>query len=180
MNSLCTVAAFLGFNQTCQSDNGLLHDSFAQHIASYQLSYGTKEEYQFRYELFAKKDKEINMINSDPENASFEVGHNQFSTWTDDEFKTLLGDQKDDELSTEYEVLPTDNLEATVDWRTKGAVNAVKNQGHCGSCWAFAATASIEGHHFIKTGKLLNLPSKSSLIATPHLTDAMVDQLVEL
>jgi C1A family cysteine protease len=44
-----------------------------------------------------------------------------------------------------------------IDWRSKGAVNAPKNQGGCGSCWAFSAIASIEGHHFIKTGKLLSL-----------------------
>ena len=53
--------------------------------------------------------------------------------------------------------LETDNLTASVDWRTKGAVNPVKNQAQCGSCWAFSAAAAIEGAHFIATGKLLSL-----------------------
>jgi cathepsin F len=57
----------------------------------------------------------------------------------------------------EITILPTENLMDTVDWRTKGAVNPVKFQGPCGSCWTFSATGAIEGHHQIQTGQLLNL-----------------------
>ena len=155
--SFCAAAAFLGVN-LCNNTTAVssaMEQTFIQHLATHGISYGTPEEYKFRLELFAKKDAEIKEINANPEN-TFTVGHNMFSTWTHDEYKKLLGYKAGEQLSNVVE-LPTDNLQDAVDWRTKGAVNPVKNQGMCGSCWAFSATSSIEGHHFIQTGSLLSL-----------------------
>jgi len=50
------------------------------------------------------------------------------------------------------------DLPLSVDWRTAGEfVSPVKNQGHCGSCWAFATTAVVESHAAINSGKLVIL-----------------------
>merc|ERR1712238_156344 len=82
------------------------------------------------------------------------VGHNQFSDWTDAEYKKLLGFKSQKGLLRDEVELDTSNLADSVDWVTKGAVTPVKNQGQCGSCWAFSTTGSVEGAEFLATGKL--------------------------
>ena len=67
----------------------------------------------------------------------------------------------------EVEYLDEQTLQASVDWRAKGAVNAVQDQGQCGSCWTFSAISAFEGHHFIATGKLESF-SEQEIVDCDH------------
>ena len=91
MNHFCAAAALIGANM-CNGDSAitLTERNFMTHMAEYGLSYATKEEYAFRLDLYTKKDAWIREVNADETN-TFELGHNQFSTWTDVEFKRVLG-----------------------------------------------------------------------------------------
>jgi C1A family cysteine protease len=128
-----------------------------QHIAAYGHSYGTIEEYNFRYVEFERHEEIIAAHNATE--STFTLGHNKFSTWTDAEYKRILGYKESIIPQAPAETFDESNYQAaaSVDWRNHNAVTPIKDQGQCGSCWAFSSTGCMEGANAIKNGSLVSL-----------------------
>ena len=128
------------------------------------LSFGTKEEYEFRFELYQKKDAEIREWNE--KQSSFVLGHNMFSTMTEAEHKKWLGLAAPVNVDHEPTVFDESDNGVMVDWR--GQSNAVKNQGGCGSCWAFSANAAMEHAYYRHTRNMINLSEQQLVDCDPQ------------
>jgi hypothetical protein len=98
----------------------------------------------------------------DNSNSVTQFGENQFADLTPDQYKVAagLGYKANRHAGLAHlgeHKYQGEELAASVDWTTQGAVTQVKDQGQCGSCWAFSTTGGLEGAWEIATGKLESL-----------------------
>lgn len=120
------------------------------------------EESLRRFDIFKDNLRYIDEHNRPENNHSYKLGLNRFADLTNEEFRSVyLGTKskptREKKLSDRYKVVDGDELPDEVDWRKKGAVPPIKDQGSCGSCWAFSAIGAVEGVNQIVTGDLIAL-----------------------
>merc|ERR1711981_188966 len=101
---------------------------------------------------------------------SYWLGLNEFADLTWDEFAATHLGYKEGPRFGDLPKVPFPNITDvadSIDWVAKGAVTPVKNQKHCGSCWAISATGALEGAYFVASGKLVSL-SEEDLVQCDH------------
>ena len=131
---------------------------FSNFMNRFNKTYLNFEELRHRYEIF--KTNFQNILRHNLNNDTFSMSVNRFADLTPEEFKeTKVGQlfQPLGRTSCGKYVFSGDIVSSSIDWRQKGAVTPVKDQGQCGSCWSFSATGAMEGAWAIATGKLVSL-----------------------
>lgn len=143
----------------------VMWNSFLDFIDRHDKQYANKREVLKRFRVFKKNAKVIRELQKHEEGTAV-YGFTKFSDMTTMEFKeTMLPYQWEQpvypmeqaDFEKEGVTIGEDELPEAFDWRDNGAVTQVKNQGNCGSCWAFSTTGNVEGAWYLAKKKLVSL-----------------------
>ncbi|XVF78998.1 hypothetical protein PTKIN_Ptkin14bG0183500 [Pterospermum kingtungense] len=140
---------------------------FERWMAKYGRTYRNKAEKERHFKIFEENLEHVEKFNK-AGNRTFKLSINEYSDLTHDEFVAAMTGElgpHNVSISTRrpFTYAGFTDIPTSIDWRDKGAVTPVKNQRHCGSCWAFAAVAATEGITKIKTDKLFSLSEQQVL-----------------
>ncbi len=131
-------------------------DEFNNWIKDYNHFFEKTTDFNSKFNTWYDNDKFIENINN--QNLPYKLGHNKFSIYTFDEFLFYSGLNNSYKYNsnTFYNYTKKYEIPLSHDWVSLGAVTDVKDQGKCGSCWAFSTTGSLEGAYFLKYNQLIS------------------------
>ncbi|KAJ6829957.1 oryzain alpha chain-like [Iris pallida] len=151
-----------GLDRSDEEVRHIYEDWLVKHGKNYN-ALGEKER---RFDIFRDNLRFVDEHNAaaDAGAHSFRLGMNKFADLTNEEYRSRHlgvnrgGRRKRNGVGSDrYRVGLGEELPESVDWREQGAVPPVKDQGSCGSCWAFSTIAAVEGINKIVTGELIAL-----------------------
>uniref|UniRef100_A0A665X2N8 Cathepsin F n=1 Tax=Echeneis naucrates TaxID=173247 RepID=A0A665X2N8_ECHNA len=147
-------------SQASKQESVELLGHFKEFMVKFNKVYSSQEETDRRLQIFHENLKMANKLQA-LDQGSAEYGVTKFSDLTEEEFRSTYLNPLLSQWTLQRHMKQAPPARgpapASWDWRDHGAVSPVKNQGMCGSCWAFSVTGNIEGQWFLKNGKLLSL-----------------------
>jgi cathepsin L len=132
--------------------------NFEKYVEEFGKTY-QQEEYSKRKSIFDQRLGEIQAHNEEHKNGkhTWYQAVNHLTDLTTEEYAKLRSKKYSPSTHPTVQLQSSGPNPTSVDWRQKGVVTPVKNQGGCGSCWAFSATETMESAYAIASGKLLEL-----------------------